>query len=414
MRIKRFEAPDTKTALAMVKAEMGEDAIILASRTIAPVRDGVAKKGHESWVEVVAAMDYDLEDLARQDNSSPERNGTRTAPPARVPAENQAVAAGSHPRTSLGATACADQAQPMKGVRISGAVQELRKSFIRPPLEPPAGSSQNAPSPPGSQSRAKAEEVARWRDQLIGKLRITGSASQTAAGTPLIIALVGATGVGKTTTAAKLAAWYTLREGCKVALLSMDCYRIGATDQLRTYARIMRLPCEITLRKNELRQAIDRHRHKDVIIIDTAGKSPFDEQHITELREWFAVDDSIRPHLVISATTKKEDLAKVLETYAPLAPESLIITKLDETRAYAAVCQQVVAAALPVSYLCTGQRVPEDFLVASRDFLEKLFKQGWQAVAPELQAAAAPDQWQENINIHQRQDSLSPSIDTGT
>ena len=87
---------------------------------------------------------------------------------------------------------------------------------------------------------------------------------------------------GKTTTAAKLAAWNTLRQGLRVALLSMDCYRIGATDQLRTYAQIMRLPCEIVLRQQDLARALARHHDKDLIIIDTAGKSPYDEAHIQE------------------------------------------------------------------------------------------------------------------------------------
>jgi flagellar biosynthesis protein FlhF len=403
MRIKRFEAPDTKTALAMVKEELGEDAVILASRTIAPVRDGVAKKGRECWVEVVAAMDYDLEGLARENAAPPPapaapRLGGPGAMLARTDQPNQVrepLASGVR-TSSLAEPAGAD-----RGNRISFEARQLYQHSVRKPNERPVesrgpGALVARPAPAGQQLRPTTEEVVKWRDQLIEQLQVNELPHPAERRQPLILALVGATGVGKTTTAAKLAAWFTLREGCRVALLSMDCYRIGATDQLRTYARIMRLPCEIVLRKTELRQALGRHRDRDVIIIDTAGKSPFDEQHIGELQEWFAVEQNIKPYLVISATTKKEDLAKVLETYTPLTPESLIITKLDETRAYASVCQQVVAAALPISYLCTGQRVPEDFLVASRDFLVKLFKQGWQAVAPELRAAAAPDKWQEH------------------
>jgi flagellar biosynthesis protein FlhF len=407
MRIKRFEAPDTKTALAMVKEELGEDAVILASRTIAPVRDGVAKKGRESWVEVVAAMDYALEDLARENPDRPAPASTAASRPGDVgalPARGaRAVRAGDPSAAGDRPSSPAAPEDTGQENRISPEARELYQRFARKSKEVPAESKGQAslegrPVPPRPQPRPKTEEVAKWRDQLIEQLRFNEIPRPAGSREPLILALVGATGVGKTTTAAKLAAWFTLREGCRVAMLSMDCYRIGATDQLRTYARIMRLPCEIALRKAELQQALDRHRNKDVIIIDTAGKSPFDEHHIDELREWFAVGHDIKPYLVVSATTKKEDLARVLETYAPLAPESLIITKLDETRAYATVCQQVVAAAMPISYLCTGQRVPEDLLVASRDFLVKLFKHGWQAVVPELRAAAAPDKWQENQN----------------
>ena len=247
MRIKRFEAPDTTTALARVKEEMGEDAVILASRTIAPVRGGVAKKGGETWVEVVAAMDYDLEEITGSASATVDRAPSGGRRPLPVPAP----------------TARPDQSGPRER-EISIEAQDLRKRFARlsnQQKRTPAGEARRQPvhlAPPRTQApRAKAEEVAEWRDRLLEQLLIELPQRRPAGKGPLVLALVGATGVGKTTTAAKLAAWYLLREGCKVALLSMDCYRIGATDQLRTYARIMRLPCEIALRKKELQQAID-------------------------------------------------------------------------------------------------------------------------------------------------------------
>jgi flagellar biosynthesis protein FlhF len=178
----------------------------------------------------------------------------------------------------------------------------------------------------------------------------------------------------------------------KVALLSMDCYRIGATDQLRTYAKIMRLPCEIALRKRDLQAALLRHQDKDLIIIDTAGKSPYDPNHIRELGEWFSLKSGIEPYLILSATCKKEDLQQILATYEPLRVKGLILSKLDETRAYATLCQLLAGAELPISCLCTGQRVPEDFLLASKEFLQTLFGQGWQAASGEL-ATEAQGKW---------------------
>ncbi len=186
--------------------------------------------------------------------------------------------------------------------------------------------------------------------------------------------------MGKTTTAAKLAAWYGLKEGYKVALISMDCYRIGATDQLRTYGRIMRMPCEIALHKEDLANLIAKYGHYDIIIVDTAGKSPYNGDHITELKDWFSTVPGLMPYLVLSATTKKEDLKHTLEVYSSLNNAGLILSKLDETRSYAKLCQQVVSSDLPVSYLTTGQKVPEDFVPASRSVVEGLFKKGWPAV----------------------------------
>jgi flagellar biosynthesis protein FlhF len=251
----------------------------------------------------------------------------------------------------------------------------------------PVPTTAKAPVPPGSQPRpAKPNpaEVARWREQIIGQIKVAPLRLNPESKRPLIIALVGTTGVGKTTTAAKIAAWFSLREQAGVALVSMDCYRIGATDQLRTYARIMRLPCELALRKKDLGQIIARHSDKDVIIIDTTGKSPYDNRHIAELSAWFAGATGVIPLLLLPATAKKEDLAIIQEAFSPLKPEGLILTKLDETRAYAALCQQVASASTPVSCVCTGQRVPEDFLPASRELIEKLFMDGWDATVPTM------------------------------
>lgn len=369
--------------MAMVKKEMGEDAVILATRTIAVPTVGGKKQ--RPLIEVVAAMDYDIDNLtfeaAAQEAGAesagqlydyktvrrqPERSGAKFEDPP-PPAGQQAAKPVNHLHT---------EAHDLR-LRFANLMPQAppRPAVSKPPVAftPPAGAA-SARHPDPAQVRL-------WRDKLIDQIQLT-QAPHRPNGSPRIIALVGATGVGKTTTAAKLAAWYSLRQGKKVALLSMDCYRVGATDQLRTYAKIMRLPCEVVLRQREMQNALARHRDQDLIIIDTAGKSPYDQLHIQELREWFSPCGALEPHLVLSATTKKEDLCTAIKAYAGLSVSGLILTKLDETRAYAALCQQVVASCLPVSFLCTGQRVPEDFLVASKDFLDTLFKKGWEAAVP--------------------------------
>lgn len=407
MRIKRFEAKDTQTAMTMVKRELGEDAIILATRSLPP-----EAKGKRSRIEVVAAMDYDLDEIeavAQEQASSAPGYGYRTvrrpSPAEEIAIDPPLPAQAAAPKD----TAPAHLESHDLRLRFADLIRQSGPPAVRyrptdPGLKPP-----KTPPPQHDPTR-----VRQWRDEIIDKIQISepeervrisepqgkirGSARArilsdtdsdlkgTNNGAPMIIALVGATGVGKTTTAAKLAAWYTLRQGMRVALLSMDCYRIGATDQLRTYAQIMRLPCEIVLRRQDLTTALERHHEKDLIIIDTAGKSPYDQAHIQELQTWFAPCPDIMPYLVLSATAKKEDLHAIIDAYSPLSAAGLILTKLDETRAYAAICQQVVASSLPVSFLSTGQRVPEDFLAASKDFMDTLFKDGWDAAEPFLAA----------------------------
>ncbi len=246
------------------------------------------------------------------------------------------------------------------------------------------------PKGAATSSRPRPDEVARWREQLIGSLTYHSlEFSQQR-----VVALVGATGVGKTTTAAKLAAWAALHRGRSVALVSMDCYRIGATDQLRTYARIMQVPCEIALKPRDLARALERHRKRDLVIIDTSGKSPYDERHIEELARWFGADERIEPLLTVAATTKKEDLAATFDAYRPLGVRGLVLSKLDETRAYAVLCQQVAASRFPIACLATGQRVPEDFLLASPETVGKLFRDGWPRFIDWLRASPARMPWQ--------------------
>jgi flagellar biosynthesis protein FlhF len=399
MRIKRFEARDIHSAMAMVKEELGEDAVILSTRTLKP-QDGTAAT-RRARVEIVAAMDYDQEQLTvpppeplsrssalwpagqGYDSRGPRLN---TVPPPDAPGRQE----GFKHTLSTELAARKTDADPIRleandlRLRLANflkrqycAGQETKnngRGAKAEPATPPAG-------------RPDPRQVAQWREKIIEQLRIIPLAPERGAG-PTVLALVGPTGVGKTTTAAKIAAWYSIHESLNVALVSMDCYRIGATDQLRTYAKIMRLPCEIVLRRQDLTTALARHQDKDLVIIDTAGKSPYDPGHIRELADWFATVAGIEAHLVVSATCKKEDLRHLLRAYEALRVNGLVLTKLDETRAYAALCQELAESPLPISCLCTGQRVPEDFLLASREFLLTLFGQGWQTALPELESAA--------------------------
>lgn len=382
MRIKRFEAPDTRTALAMIKNEMGNDALILTTRTISPSRRNGKKKNHNSsLVEVVAAIDYDGGE--RQPVEIPVTE-YGYAPKKRT--KNDIIKKASNSLTPEKAILIPHEIPTIKQQPASLEALDLKKRFsallnthiTSKATSPPENKKRIPPVPTETiPDKPDPKEVTRWRNELIKQVQVIPLTHQVKEKSQTLICLVGATGVGKTTTVAKIAAWFSLRERRKVALISMDCYRIGATDQLRTYSQIMKLPCEIVLRKQDLVKAVAKHSDKDLIIIDTAGKSPYDSRHVPELESWFEPLNSINPYLVISATTKKEDLASVTNAYSPLSVNGIILTKLDETRAYAALCQQVVSSCLPVSCVCTGQRVPEDFQMASEDFINKLFGQGW-------------------------------------
>ena len=393
MRIKRFEAPDTSAALNMVKEEMGDDAVILATRKISGSRG-------KPLMEVVAAMDYDLEKLADSADQADRFSRSAKSPAAEhFSSDNTENRGPEFPSPRFSPDRKTGRSQPQNPSRpIHTEARDLRvrfSNFFAPGSDCTLQNRGPTPDsvPPPQRHRPDPEHVARWRNQLIDQVIVDPLTLKDRG--PTIIAMVGPTGVGKTTTAAKIAAWFSLRENRKVAMVSMDCYRIGATEQLRTYARIMRIPCEIALRQEDFERAIARHQDKDLIIIDTAGKNPYDADHINELNAWFAPYTNIEPYLVLSATSKKEDLNFIIKSYRPLHPEGLILTKIDETRAYANLCREMVAAGIPLACLCTGQRVPEDFRIASRKFIETLFGRGWDAaISQQCETEPNPEAWQ--------------------
>ncbi|MCB1052355.1 MAG: flagellar biosynthesis protein FlhF [Acidobacteria bacterium] len=188
-----------------------------------------------------------------------------------------------------------------------------------------------------------------------------------------IVALVGPTGVGKTTTLAKLAAHHALQDKGTVAFITLDTYRIAAVDQLKTYAHIMDIPLQVALNPAELAQAIQFHENKSLILIDTAGYSHHDKASMTNLLQFFKGRQDIEIHLVLSATTKGNDLTDIIHNFEALSPRHFILTKLDETSSYGPLFTQLIRFKKSVSYLTVGQSVPEDIAFPSKDYLADLF-----------------------------------------
>lgn len=175
-----------------------------------------------------------------------------------------------------------------------------------------------------------------------------------------IVALIGPTGVGKTTTIAKLAANYRLKEKLNVGLITVDTYRIAAVDQLRTYAEIIDLPMRVVSNSTEMRLAVDAFADKDLVLIDTAGRSPRDAVQLHELEEVLSeiVVDEVQ--LVLSATASPRYLKKTIEQFQSVRPTAAILTKLDEATELGAIINVASRMNLPLSYLTTGQNVPHD------------------------------------------------------
>lgn len=192
-----------------------------------------------------------------------------------------------------------------------------------------------------------------------------------------IVMLVGPTGVGKTTTVAKLAARYAylMDEHKKVALINLDNYKVGASDQVNYYSDIMKIAHKNVHSIDAFKDAIEEFSSYDIVLVDTAGMSPYDTQKFIKTTEFITsgVDIAIEVNLVLSATVKYEDMNDIYKNFSFLNLNSLIITKFDETKHFGSLLNFMLIYGLPMSYFSVGQEVPDDLRVASNEFLLEQF-----------------------------------------
>ncbi|MBW1741216.1 MAG: flagellar biosynthesis protein FlhF [Deltaproteobacteria bacterium] len=175
-----------------------------------------------------------------------------------------------------------------------------------------------------------------------------------------IISFVGPAGSGKSTTLAKLAAHYLFCDKLDVGILTTDTYRIGATEQLKIYADIMGLPLRLISKKEEFKESIDAFSEKDIILIDTPGKTYKDKNYLMQLKELFTIDSSIEINLILNITTSQENMIEAVERFGIINYDNIIFTKLDEANNFGSIYNIIDYAGKPVSYITKGQNVPQD------------------------------------------------------
>ena len=217
-------------------------------------------------------------------------------------------------------------------------------------------------------------EVVRQRvvDVLDRMIATAGPIGRNLDGSARVVAFIGPTGVGKTTTIAKLAANFKLRQQKNVGLITIDTYRIGAVDQLRLYAEILDVPLHVVLTPAELAQAVRRLRDRDVVLIDTAGRCQLDQIRLRELQAFFAAAKPHEIHLVLSGTAHQTNLLSAAEKFGALGIDRVIFTKLDEAVSFGVVLSVLKKLQASLSYITTGQDVPDDIEVGNGRRLARL------------------------------------------
>jgi flagellar biosynthesis protein FlhF len=185
-----------------------------------------------------------------------------------------------------------------------------------------------------------------------------------------VVALVGPTGVGKTTTVAKLAARYALRHGYdQVALVTTDSYRIAAHEQLRTYARILGIPVRVANDENELRTTLDNLADRSLVLIDTAGMSQRDRRLAEQFRTLVAGAPAVQTYAVLAANTQAATLDEVVGAFQGAELDGCVLTKLDECTSLGGILSTIMERHLPLAFFSDGQRVPEDIYPATPELI---------------------------------------------
>ncbi|MEA3279822.1 MAG: flagellar biosynthesis protein FlhF [Thermodesulfobacteriota bacterium] len=379
MQIKRFEAESMPEALRLIKKEFGSEAVILSAKSLRK-ESMIFGPWKKPGVIVTAAVDGYLQ-----------KAGTGGL-------SNKAGEAGNFQEELAGLSAIGYKKK--KGLIKSfqagfKTTQSKHNSLVQSNCYFPDDSRDIITLRRNILSQGVEEDIAL---QLIDKLKkigsintflkndrlknglvnildrmgITSSPIRIGNGKKKLIAFIGPTGVGKTSTVAKLAAAIAIDMKKDVALITLDNYRIGAVAELEIYARIIGVPMKTAFNSKELKRTIKEFKEVDVILIDTAGISRKDERQFNDLKAFF---DKIRMdeiHLLLSATTKDDDLDDIVKNYKLFPVNRLIFTKLDETATYGNMLNQLIKSKIPISYFTNGQQIPEDIHEATMEKLAGL------------------------------------------
>lgn len=356
MKVKRYIANDMQEAMQKIKFELGSDAVILHSRKI--------KKGgfwgffSKALIEVVAAIDE--EPKKSPDYTERTNHLVATKKDQDLDAlKNQVDAIKDLLHTlmdKVNQKSVSDEKNFENPLYRTLIENDVNKSVVDKLMEIVSRQiSMTENNVPAARNALKVIV----KDMLGVPYTIKSDSDMQK-----IIFFVGPTGVGKTTTLAKLAARLALVENKKVGFITADTYRIAAVDQLRTYSEILGIPLEVIYEADEMQTAIRKFKDKELILVDTAGRSHKNENLETDLSELLQKVEKPEIFLVISLTTGYKDIVSILESYQFLGDFKLLFTKLDETNTVGNILNLRVGANKPLSYITNGQSVPDDIDVA--------------------------------------------------
>jgi flagellar biosynthesis protein FlhF len=375
MKVKTYKHESLQEGLEDIKRDLGGDALILSTKSVS-VRPkfGLFKK--PAW-EITAAVE----------EQTP-RFVTTDAPQV---SEKPLVVFGSRSQAAAAAPALAPTVAPARDTRMDeliNEVTELKKSFHTLSKVIPGkpehsvglfaelisqGIGQDTADEWMSTASKGNPAPSELRDRIRGMLAerlVIAPPSELHAKARMVTALVGSTGVGKTTTIAKIAGHAAIRMKKKVAMISTDMFRIGGQEQLFRFGELLGIPTYSCSDVTTLKDLVESLDDRDLVLIDTPGSSPSDLSRLAKLETVTSAADA-KVHLVIGATTRSEDISKIILRFQRFNPNSVIFTKIDETDSKGMLVGDLLRNEIPISYLTNGSQVPEDLLIPSAEELAR-------------------------------------------
>ncbi len=366
MNIKRYEAPTLQEALLLVKKDIGPDAIILYTKKI-PKRGFLGLFNRES-VEVFASKKFDeTSDKPIKTSRKGENSDLIQKEFGEMKREIEEMK--DTLKQLLKKRQNEDEVIPYPPI-LGEIYLKLIDKGIENQLAQKIISSLESIIPKGSEKDSKV--VKQYLKRILISMIRTSGQIELKEKVCKVIALVGPTGVGKTTTAAKLAAKFSLNDLKKVGFIAADNYRIAASEQLKIYADILQVPVKVIYDGKDLKQAIDQFANMDLVIIDTAGRSPNDKEKMKELNELLSYSLPLEIFLLISSTTSYGEVVSYLEKFKEIPFNYLIFTKLDEATNYSIILNTLANSNLSLAYVTTGQDVPGNIEVADEEKIVNL------------------------------------------
>lgn len=391
MIIKKYQAATEMEAIMKAKEELGKDAVIMNVKTVKP--KGLQRLFKKNYVEITAAVD----------EPSETKKEYRTQKTAKSDFEK------GKEQTAISMIDNSEQNQPEQNhsdkevrtsaieERLDNLAQLLERQMKDSQEEEEQNLDQNSKMVKlifdqllnNEVTEENAKEIMSEIDDSGSRLQLDDLLAsvyqkivlklgqmktiELSEDKPKLVFFIGPTGVGKTTTIAKLASKYKLEKKCKLAIITADTYRVAAVEQIRTYANILSVPIDVVYNAEEIKKSIEKYKDYDLIFVDTAGRSHKNTEQQGDVKNLLEAvrDFNQEIYLVVSATTKYRDLVKITQTYSDITNYRLLFTKIDETGALGNILNIRMLTMEPLSYTTFGQNVPDDISVTDAQFIAK-------------------------------------------